>query len=145
MHAAAIPKPGGFPFGWIERLMLDEQAVFIEPERLFELDQNLFGQPVAMLLLKNQAAKQPAPDQAAHRQQQGFSSRQAAFEGTEEEREGHGNQRECPERREAHHLLATLIDFLLVQGIENSEGLLNAFRDHGRSARSPRLEAVSLS
>jgi hypothetical protein len=39
--------------------MLDEQSVFIKAERLFELDQDLLGQSVTMLLLKDQAAKQP--------------------------------------------------------------------------------------
>ena len=53
MQAGAIPQPGGFPLGWIKRLMLDEQSVFIKAEGLFELDQDLLGQSVTMLLLKN--------------------------------------------------------------------------------------------
>ena len=52
--------------------MLDEQAVFVESKRLFDLNQDLFGQAVPMLLLKNQAAHQPTPHQAAQRQQQSF-------------------------------------------------------------------------
>jgi len=43
LYAAAVPEPGGFPLGWIQGLMLDEQAVFIKAERLFDLDQDLFG------------------------------------------------------------------------------------------------------
>ena len=93
--------------------MLDEQAIFVEAERLFDLDQDLFGQPVTILLLKDQAANQPAPNQAA-RAGQRFGRRQPAFEGTEEERKGHCNERECPEGCEASHLLTTLIDLVLV-------------------------------
>jgi hypothetical protein len=48
-----VSEPCGFPLGGVERLTLDEQAVFIESERLLDLDQNLFGQSMAMLLLKN--------------------------------------------------------------------------------------------
>ena len=57
MQSGAILEPGGFPFGGIQRLMLDKQAIFIKAERLFELDQYLFGQPVPILLLEDQPAK----------------------------------------------------------------------------------------
>ena len=105
LYAAAVPEPGGFPLGWIKRLMLDEQSVFIKAERLFELDQDLLGQSVTMLLLKDQAAKQPAPNQAAQREEQRFGRGQPAFERTQEERKGHRNECECPEGCEAYHLL----------------------------------------
>jgi hypothetical protein len=145
LYAAAVPEPGGFPLGWIKRLMLDEQSVFIKAERLFELDQDLLGQSVTMLLLKDQAAKQPAPNQAAQREEQRFGRRQPAFERTQEERKGHRNERECPEGCEAYHLLTTLIDLVLVQRIEDDQSLLYAFRDHDRIAGSQYPNTVILS
>jgi hypothetical protein len=145
LYAAAVPEPGGFPLGWIKRLMLDEQSVFIKAERLFELDQDLLGQSVTMLLLKDQAAKQPAPNQAAQREEQRFGRRQPAFQRTEEQRKGHRNERECPEGCEAYHLLTTLIDLVLVQRIEDGQSLLHAFRDHGRIAGSQSPNTVILS
>jgi hypothetical protein len=145
LYAAAVPEPGGFPLSWIKRLMLDEQSVFIKAERLFELDQDLLGQSVTIMLLKDQAAKQPAPNQAAQREEQRFGRRQPAFERTEEERKGHRNERECPEGCEAYHLLTTLIDLVLVQRIEDGQSLLHAFRDHGCIAGSQSPNTVILS
>ena len=124
--------------------MFDEQAVFIEPERLFDLDQHLFGQPVPMLLLENQAAEQAAPDQASQRQEQRLDRREAVLERTEQQRKGHGNQHERSEDRQANHLLPALIDFGLVQRIENGEGLLYAFGNHDRIASPRRLLVFTL-
>ena len=51
VQAGPVGQPGRFPFGGVERLVIDKQAVFIKPERLFELNQDLFRQVVPMLLL----------------------------------------------------------------------------------------------
>ena len=53
MPAGAILEPSGFPLGGIERLVLDEKTVFIEAERLFKLDEDLFSQPMPVLLLED--------------------------------------------------------------------------------------------
>ena len=134
MQAGAILEPGGSPLGGIKRLVLNEEAVFVEAECLFKLDQNLFSQPMPMLLLEDQAAKQAAPDDTAHCEKQDFDGRKTAFEGTQQKSKRHRDQAERAKRGQAHHLLATLIHFSLVEGIENCERLLNAFCDHGRIA-----------
>ena len=51
MQTGPVGQPCRFPFGRVQRLVIDKQAVFIKPECLFELDQNLFRQVVPMLLL----------------------------------------------------------------------------------------------
>lgn len=38
VQAGPVGQPGRFPFGWVERLVIDKQAVFIKAERLFELN-----------------------------------------------------------------------------------------------------------
>ncbi len=44
--------------------MFHNQTLFIKSQCLFELNQDLFGQPVTGLLLEDQCAEQAAPDQA---------------------------------------------------------------------------------
>ena len=65
MQAGPVGQPGRFPFGGVERLMIDKQTVFIKAERLFELNQHLFRQAVPMLLLQDQPAEQCTPGQAS--------------------------------------------------------------------------------
>src|SRR4030095_16552187 len=77
-----------------------------------------------------QPAKQSAPDEAPERQEEGFGGREAAFEGAQQQRKGHRNQFEGPERGQSHHLFSTLIDFGFVERIQNGESLLYAFRNH---------------
>lgn len=44
--------------------MLHKEPFFVKPKRLLELNQDLFGLPVSLLLLQNQCAEQAAPDEA---------------------------------------------------------------------------------
>ena len=38
VQTGPVGQPGRFPFGGVERLVIDKQAVFIKAERLFELN-----------------------------------------------------------------------------------------------------------
>ena len=89
MQAGAILEPSGFPLGRVERLVLDEKTVFIEAERLFKLDEDLFRQPMPVLLLEDEAAEQAAPDHAGECEKQDVDGRKAAFERTQEKSTGH--------------------------------------------------------
>ena len=82
-RTGAIIEPGRLPFGRIECLIFDKQAILIKPERLFQLDQDLFGQPVAISLLYDQPAKESAPDQGDETQEDGLRCGEPAFDGTE--------------------------------------------------------------
>jgi hypothetical protein len=143
VQAGPVGQPGRFPFGGVERLVIDKQAVFIKAERLFELNQHLFRQAVPMLLLQDQPAEQCTPRQAPESQQYAFRRREPRLHGTQKQRKDHRDQAERTERRQPDHVLAPLIHFILVEWIENGEGLLNAFGDHGRSFNPARIRSVS--
>lgn len=72
--------------------MFFDQAFFIKPECLFELNQDLFGLPVAVLLLNDQTAEQAAPDHAREHDGQGVEERQLIFVWTQEKRKEHRDQ-----------------------------------------------------
>jgi hypothetical protein len=61
----------------IERLMFFDQAFFVKPECLFELNQDLFGLPMTVLLLKDQATEQATPDQAREQDEDGVEGCQS--------------------------------------------------------------------
>ena len=61
-RAAAVPEPCGPPAIGIQGLFLNDQPFFVETQGLFDLDQDLLGQPMPILLLQNQRAEQTAED-----------------------------------------------------------------------------------
>jgi hypothetical protein len=56
---------------------------------LFELNQDLFGLPVTVLLLKDQPAEQAAPDQAREQDEDGVEGCQSSLVRTQEKRKKH--------------------------------------------------------
>jgi len=70
-------------------MIFHNQTLFIKSQRLLELNEDLFGQPVTVLLLKDQCAKQAAPDQACKPDEQSVEGRQSILLRTQEERKEH--------------------------------------------------------
>jgi hypothetical protein len=129
-RTAPIVEPVRFPFDRIERLALEEQTFFIKPERLLEVDLDLFGQAVAGLLLQHETAKESAPHEIDKGEQERLGYGKMDFDGSQQQREGHHRRAERAEGGQPHHVLAAFVHFLLVQGIQNRERLLHAFGDH---------------
>src|SRR5688500_1719491 len=130
VQTGSVGQPCGFPSGGIQCLVFNKQALFIKPQCLLQLDQNLFCEAVPVLLLQNQSAKKSAPCQAAEGEQAGLHQGQTGFDRAQKQCKGHRDQAECCEGGQPHHLFSPLIDFSLVQRIQHAECLLDAFSDH---------------
>ena len=84
---AAIAEPVRFPFDRVERLAIDKQAVFIKPEGLLEMDQDLFGQAMARSLLQHETAKESAPDEIDQGEQKRLGQGEMYLDRRQQQRE----------------------------------------------------------
>lgn len=100
-------------------MILDKESVLVKPQRLFELDQHLLGEPMAVSLLRNERAEKAAPDEACDSDHQRIEGCQPILLWAQEQREQHGKQPKGAEGREPHHLFTPSVDLLFVEGIQD--------------------------